>query len=135
MTAARVLCGCCRRLVPVRGDGKVRAHLAVLGRRGQCHGSGMPSARMEISQQAGGAALVPVDPWTKMTPAEQFNAADAWALVDALYDDYVTMRDAGCATPDAIEDAKAAFWRADAAAKALAPLGMTWAPQDGADCA
>jgi hypothetical protein len=93
----------------------------------------MPSARMEISEQAGGAAMVPVDPWARMTPAEQFNAADAWALVDSLYGDWRTMQDAGCASPQAIEDAKAAFWRADAAAKALAPLGMTWASQAGPD--
>jgi hypothetical protein len=92
----------------------------------------MPSARMELSAQSGGVALVPADPWGQLTPAQVFNAADAWALADALYDEFVSMRDARCASRHAVEEARAAFWRAEADAKALAPLGMAWASGDAA---
>jgi hypothetical protein len=77
--------------------------------------------------------MVPVDTWNDMSEAEKFNAADAWNLVDVLYADYIAMVEAGCASADARHSQYEAYRRAWDTAKALAPMGMTWASRGDAD--
>jgi hypothetical protein len=59
--------------------------------------------------------------WDDLSPAARFNARDEWAKADALYFDYEDMAAAGGASPAALDDAYAAWQRAEADARALAP--------------
>ena len=116
--ALLALCGVCRRQIPLRGDGRLRAHLAAgsaPGRRQQCDGSGGYSARVEL--RGGG-------PYLRDTPlmsrAEAFNAREAWFAAAALYDEWQSMKAAHAASWRAIAAAEDAYRRAHADARALA---------------
>ena len=119
MKGLPALCGVCRREIPLRGDGRLRAHLAAgsaAGNRQQCDGSGGYSARVELLDGA--------DPHQRetavMSRAEAFNAREAWYAVSALYDDWKSMEAGRAASWRAVAEAKAAYRRAYDDAMALA---------------
>lgn len=116
----RVLCQVCHRFIPLRQDGRVRAHLAAYGKRAKCEGSGMFSARVETENAAERGRDYRTS-WDDLSPAERFNAREEWAKADALYFEYHDMRDAHAASLWALDDAYDAMQRAEADAKALAP--------------
>ena len=119
------LCATCRRHVPIRKDGRLRAHLARRGQREQCAGSGQFSARLEIV--TGGIAR-PAERPEWMTAAE-FNAVSEWAKADGLYDEWKTMELAGAASPAALASAEDAFrraWRDAQQLEAALPDGSYW---------
>jgi hypothetical protein len=114
------LCAVCCREITVRGDGRLRAHLAATSRPGhreQCDGSGAPSARSDLIPGEAGYERGTVG----LTRAAAFNAREEWRKVDALYFEYRDMTDAGAASPDAIYSAYMAYSRAWDDARQLAP--------------
>jgi hypothetical protein len=124
------LCGVCLREVPVRGDGRLRAHLAVSsspGRREQCDGSGGYSARTDLmpgtAEHQAGRPL--------MTRAAAFNAREEWLKADALYTELQDMLELGTAGWQAMEAARDAVNRAVDDARGLAPWWLASA-YDGA---
>jgi hypothetical protein len=126
MSGGRVLCQVCHRHIPVRHDGRLRAHLAAYGQRAKCEGSSMLSARVEMAMQDAERRAIQHTPaasssWDALSPAARFNAHDEWAKVDALYYEYEDMAAAGGASQAALDDAYEALRRAVDDAKALAP--------------
>jgi hypothetical protein len=121
------LCAVCHRQFVLRKDGRLRAHLANRGHRGECEGSGQFSARVTMLG-AGGGLRLDIDPdscgWDLMTPAQRFNATEEWAKVYALFDELHAMCDTGAADQAAVDAADAALRRAYTDAKALAPMGV-----------
>jgi hypothetical protein len=126
MSGGRVLCQVCHRHIPIRHDGRLRAHLAAYGQRGKCVGSGMFSARVEMEAQdaerrADRHPSPASSPWDDLSPAARFNARGEWAKADALYFEYEDMAAAGGASPAALAAAYEAFKRAVDGAEELAP--------------
>ena len=118
------LCGVCCREIPMKRDGRLRAHLArssTTGGRQQCDGSGAWSARLELL--AGHAAELE---HPTMSRAAAFNARDAWCQVDSLYAEFEDMKLTGACSMSALKEARDAVNRALAEAEALAPW---WAVQ------
>ena len=100
--SGRVLCQVCHRLVPLRHDGRLRAHLAAYGQRAKCEGSAMFSARVEMEMQDAEVRAIQHSepersPWDDLIPPARFNAREEWAKVDALYFEYEDMAAAGAA--------------------------------------
>jgi hypothetical protein len=131
-----ILCPVCRRLVPPRKDGRIRAHLGSRGHRGQCEGSGRLSVHVEMAMDEAAAAQAarrqpPESPWAQLTPAERFNAEEAWAMADSLYLELEAMKAAHGASERAVAEAQAAFRRAYRAAESLAPLAAYAGTEDG----
>lgn len=131
----RITCPACGRLVQARKDGRVRAHLGTRGVRGACEGSGRLSVHVEMAisgaEEARATGYREPAPRLDMTPAERFNAADDWALVDALFIELKLMEAAGGASERAIADQKAALGRAWDTAQARAPWHLYGGTQDG----
>ena len=110
MTAA--ICGTCTREVPVRSDGRLRAHLATHGRRGTCAGSGAFAVAEPASE--------PPHPTRQLvSDAARFNARAEWRKADVLYGEYIQMTETGAADDAAIDSAYDAYSRAWDDAKAL----------------
>ena len=132
MSHAFGVCGVCCREIPVRGDGRLRAHLATSsapGHREQCDGSGSPSARLDLAPGSAGyergSALL-------SRPAA-FNARQEWLKADALYAEFQDMVELGSASYEALVSARDAVNRALADAKALAPWWLASAYTDAGD--
>jgi hypothetical protein len=114
------LCGVCCREIPVKRDGRLRAHLAMTSRPGsreQCDGSGAWSARRD---------LTPGEPGYErgrplMSRPAAFNAREEWFKVDALFAEYQDMAELGAASPAAMHAAYEAYSRAWDDARELAP--------------
>lgn len=125
-TRGPVLCAVCRRQVPLRKDGRLRAHLACRGKRGACEGSGQFSARMTVLGSSGLKLEIDAaaEGWDHMTSAQRFNAREEWAKVYALFDELTAMEETEAADFDAIILQRQALKRALADAKALAPYGV-----------
>src|SRR5262249_34959991 len=121
----RALCSVCQRQVSIRKDGRLRAHLAARGRRGECEGSGQFSARVVV--RSGNGLRLDLDPdavaWDQMTPAQRFNAAEEWALVHALAGELQAMEELDVNWPGQY-DTILALRRAYDRARALAPMGV-----------
>ena len=75
------------------------------------------------------------DEWDGMSDPARFNAKEDWAKVDALYFEYETMRDAGCASYAALRSAYEAVRRAVEDAGALAPWWLVEPPEDASGAA
>ena len=94
MNAAFGVCAVCCREIPVRNDGRLRAHLAATNRPGnreQCDGSGSASARLDLLPgQAGRDQGKPL-----MSRDAAFNAREEWLKADALYTEYLDMCEVG----------------------------------------
>jgi hypothetical protein len=134
MSGKPALCGVCRRQIQLRGDGRLRAHLApgsTPGRRQQCDGSGGYSARVELA--GGGGPHLQDTP--AMSRAEAFNAREAWFAVQALYDELQSMKAAHSASWRAVAMAEDAYRRAHADARALAEWWDVQAHDDADDAA
>jgi hypothetical protein len=104
------VCGVCNREIPVKRDGRLRAHLALTSspdRREQCDGSGSKAATSRD-----------IRPLTR--PAA-FNAREEWLKADALYAEYQDMLAVGAASYESLVAARAALQRAVADARQLAP--------------
>ncbi|MGN6173921.1 MAG: hypothetical protein ACTHPS_13420 [Streptosporangiaceae bacterium] len=104
------VCGVCNREIPMKRDGRLRAHLALTsspGRREQCDGSGSKAAQDRD-----------VRPLTR--PAA-FNAREEWLKADALYAEWQDILQVGAASPGALRAARAAVQRTVADARHLAP--------------
>ena len=102
----------CERAVPVRNDGRLRAHLAARSQHQACDGSGSFAAAEPRPE--------PPHPTRRvMSAAAAFNARAEWRKADVLYGEYLEMVDAGGASDEAIDEAYEAYARAWADAKAL----------------
>jgi hypothetical protein len=107
-------CAACGRAVPVRNDGRLRAHLAVHGQRQACGGSGAFATAEPATEPPHPERSV----WA-MSDAARFNARAEWRKADVLYNEYLDMAEAGAADPAAIDDAYEAYSRAWHDARAL----------------
>jgi hypothetical protein len=126
----RVLCGVCRRRVPLRKDGRLEMHRAVRGRRPACEGSGSYSARVFLAG-ADQADAEPVAGWEGLTTAARFNAAEQWHAADTTYAEAELMTVCGAASPEAVAAAWEAAARAVEAARKLASYGWLAGGGDG----
>jgi hypothetical protein len=137
MTGRVALCSVCHRQFMLRKDGRLRAHLAERGRRGECEGSGQFSAR--VTMLGSGGLRLEIDParesWTCMTTAQRFNAQEEWAKVYALFDELEAMRELGAASLGALIVARMALDRAYEDAKSLAPMGVIRGAWGGGEAA
>ena len=87
------ICAVCCREIPVKRDGRLRAHLAASsspGHREQCDGSGSPSARLDLAPGSSGYQ----QGQPLMTRPAAFNAREEWLKADALYVEYEDMLEA-----------------------------------------
>lgn len=107
-------CAVCERSVPVRNDGRLRAHLAAYGRRQACDGSGAFAAAEPASEPPHEER----GPWA-MSAAAKFNARAEWRKADVLYAEYQEMAETGAADDAAIDEAYEAYSRAWSDARAL----------------
>jgi hypothetical protein len=110
MSAGFGLCGACQREIPLKYDGRLRAHLAGTSRPGhrqQCDGSGAWSATQ--------SDLPPI------TRPAAFNAREEWAKVIALNAELQDMCELGAASYPALVSARDAVNRALDDAGELAP--------------
>jgi hypothetical protein len=105
-------CTVCDRSVPVRSDGRLRAHLAAYGHRQACDGSGAFAAAGPLTEPPHPTRQV-------MSAAAAFNARAEWRKADVLYTEYLEMVEVGAADGDAIDEAYEACLRAVADARAL----------------
>lgn len=100
-------CGVCGREVPVRNDGRLRAHLAAYGHRQGCDGSGSFAVAEPVTEPPYPERAI----WA-MSAAARFNARAEWRKADVLYTEYLEMAEVGAADPDAIDEAYEAYSRA-----------------------
>jgi len=107
-------CSVCEREVPVRNDGRLRAHLAQYGRRQACDGSGAFAAAEPVTEPPH-----PTRARYTMSAAAAFNARAEWRKADVLYVEYAEMVEVGAADQAAIDAAYDAYSRAWEDAKAL----------------
>jgi hypothetical protein len=122
----RALCSVCQRQLAIRKDGRLRAHLATRGHRGECEGSGQFSARVTMLGSTGVRLEIDTsaESWDHMTPAQRFNAREEWAKVYALWDEFEAMWELKAAPREAMLAALEARNRAYEDAKRLAPMGV-----------
>ncbi len=132
MSDAFGVCGVCCREIPVKNDGRLRAHLAASsapGHREQCDGSGSPSARLDLAP--GSAGYERGQPL--MSRPAAFNAREEWLKADALYAEFEDMMELGAANYETLVSARDAVNRALADARALAPWWLASAYTDGGE--
>ncbi len=123
MTAGPALCGVCRRFVQLRKDGKLRAHLSARStaeRQEQCGGSGMVSARVEMSRTDGPVRSYVFE--AGLSSAAEFNAIEEWHLADSLYNELEAMKACGREDTSSYRDTQEALGRALASARRSAQL-------------
>jgi hypothetical protein len=121
--ARPALCPVCQRQVPLRRDGRLRAHLAARrsSQREQCAGSGGYSARLELLE--GGAHPPAIPPCTAAAAAA---VLAEWELADALYREYLGMTELWACDDGAAESVRLAQNRAVDRARELESLYPGW---------
>ena len=119
-------CGTCHRRVPLRRDGRLRAHLAARGgQREGCAGSGAYSAYVVL---LGGEAGRPDVPPCSAAAAGAVRAE--WELADALWREYQDMTRLWACSQEAADSAYEAVERALARARQLEAQYPGWAYAD-----